>query len=187
MAVLVAPVGVVVIIVGQPVSLVGRGALGGTLGGVSPCGESERMAILPFLLDSEEIRQRIVECSLHISAVGPAVGQVGGDGPSAAVESRGVGIHASQGVVAVGGAQGEAVARSHASCPEVVVVRAAHVGHGEVVTFEWQSKLHVSGLLVQSAHQRVSELSRLHVVHGCAIDEHIVVFLVERTVAETDW
>ena len=136
LAVLVAPVGIVVIVVGEPVGLVGRGALRGALGGVAPCGERERVAVGPFLLEAEEVAEGVVERALDIAALGPAVGQASGEGPSAVVEAGGVGVHAAQRVVTVGGAERQVVARLHAAGAEVVVVAAGHVGHGETVALK---------------------------------------------------
>ena len=185
LSVLVAPVRVVVAVVGQPVHLVSSGALRGALGGVAPGYERERVAaVSEHLLHSEEVRERVVERALDVAFVGPSVGDVGREGPSLAVKAGVKGVHSAQSVAAVGAAEGEPVAYGHRGGAEVVVVRAAHARHGEVVALEGQRRLHVARLLVQSADPRVSELSRLHVVDWSAVDVDVVVLLVERTVTE---
>ena len=95
--------------------------------------------------------------------------------------------HAANRIVAVGTAEGDAAARSHVAGAEVVVVRAAHTSHREVVGLEGKCVFHATGLLVQTAHERIAELAALHVVHLGAVDVDFVVLLVEGTVAETYW
>ena len=95
--------------------------------------------------------------------------------------------HTTQRVVAVGTAEGDAAARSHVAGAEVVVVRAAHTSHREVVGLEGKCVFHATGLLVQTAHERIAELAALHVVHLGAVDVNLVVLLVESTVAEAYW
>ena len=85
------------------------------------------------LLQSEEVRERVVESSL--------LGQ-----PCA------VRIHSAQRVVAVGAAKREALSHRHCRRAEVIVIGTSHARDGKVVLLERQCELHVTGHIVQSAH-----------------------------------
>ena len=144
MSVLVSPVWVVVVVVGKPVGLVGRSSLGASLGRVAPGGEAQGVAVHPLLLHAEEIGEGVVEGALHVSAVGPSVGESGCDGPSLGVESAGVGVESAQGVVAVGSSHAGILAFLHASGTEIIVVGTCHSGHGIAVGLERQREIHVA-------------------------------------------
>ena len=123
LAVLVSPVGVVEAVVGQPVHLVGAGALRCALGGIAPGDERERVCpVAEHLLHAEEVRKRVVERALDVAFVGPAVSDVAREGPALVAKTRVEGVHAAQHVVAVGAAEGYPVARRHGGRTEVVVV-----------------------------------------------------------------
>ena len=183
MPVLIAPVGVILVVVGQPVALVGGGTLRGALGGVAPGAEREGV-LARQLLHAEEVGERVVEGALHIAAVGPAVGDAGGPGPTLFVHARAVGIHGAERVVAVGGAQRELAALCHVRGAEVVVVAAAHAGHAERVVLEGERCVVSAGHVVDAAYERIAELARLHVVHRCPVDVDVVVFLIIGAVSE---
>ena len=125
LAVLVAPVGVVVAVVGEPVDLVRCSTLCRALRRVAPCREREAV-VAHHLLHGEEVRERVVECALYVSVACPAVAHVAGERPSLLRESAAVRVHAAQGIVAVGAAYCQAVAYGHCRRTEVVVVRSAH-------------------------------------------------------------
>ena len=57
LAILIAPVGVVLVVVGEPVSLIGADALLSALRGRSPGAEAEAVAVVEHLLQGEEIAQ----------------------------------------------------------------------------------------------------------------------------------
>ena len=143
-SVLVSPVWVVVVVVGKPVGLVGRSALGASLGRVAPGGETQGVAVHPLLLHAEEIGEGVVVGALHVSAVGPSVGESGSDGPSLGVESAGVGVESAQGVVAVGSSHAGILSFLHASGTEIIVVGTRHSGHGIAVGLERQREIHVA-------------------------------------------
>ena len=185
MSVLIAPIRVIVSVVSHPVSLIGRSSLRCALRRVSPSRERQRMSVVPFLLNAEEIRQCVVECTLYISLFSPAISEVGSHCPSPFVETGCVGVHRTHGVVAVRSAQSDAVSRRHTACAEVVVVASRCATHREVVSLERQRIVHVACLLVQTAHERIAELSALHIIGQHAIDIDIVVFLVKSTITET--
>ena len=143
------------------------------------------MSVVPFLLNAEEIRQCVVECTLYISLFSPAISEVGSHCPSPFVEAGCVGVHRTHGVVAVRSAQSDAVSWRHTACAEVVVVASRCATHREGVSLERQRIVHVACLLVQTAHERIAELSALHIIGQHAIDIDIVVFLVKSTITET--
>ena len=185
MPVLVAPVRVVLLVVGEPVHLIGRRSLRSALGGVAPSGEGDRVVVAEKLLHTEEVRERVIEGALYVAALGPAVGDVGRDRPTMLVESRVVRVHTSQVVVAVGSCQRYAVPGCHVAGAEVVVVASTHLCHAIVACLKRQREVHVAGLLVESANHGVSELSRFHIVYRGAVDIDVIVLLVESTVAES--
>ena len=185
MTILVAPVRVVVIVVGKPVSLVGRSTLGRALGRVAPGGETQGVTIVPLLLNAEEVRQGIVVSTLYIATISPTIGKASCDSPSTIVEATAISVHATERVVAVGGSYGSVVAYLHASGTEIIVVATSHSCHGVVVTLERKGKVNVAGETVQTADIGESELSAFHVVDWSTIDIDIIVLLVERTVTET--
>ena len=129
MSILVSPVRIVIIVVCQPVRLIGGSSLCGAFCGVAPCGDGERVAIVPSFLHAEEVGEGVVERTFRITSVSPAVGDVSSDGPSAAVESRCVGVHAAKRVVTVGSTQCQSVSSCHASGAEVVIVASCHSCH----------------------------------------------------------
>ena len=104
LAVLVAPVGVVVAVVGQPVHFVGRGTLSGALCGVTPGDERDGVVVAQLFLCSEVVGECIVERSLNIrrTHAGPAVRDVGRISPAVGTQTAVVAVHATQCVVAVG-------------------------------------------------------------------------------------
>ena len=187
MSVLVSPVWVILVVVRQPVSLVGRCALGASFCRVTPCREAQRVAVHPLLLHAEEIGEGVVEGSLYVSLVSPAVGETGCNGPSLLVESAGVGVESAQGIVAVGNTYACILSFLHASGTEIIVVGACHARHRIAVGFERQGEVYVPGESVQSTDVGETELSGFHIVHGSTVDIDIVVLLVEGTVAETCW
>ena len=75
MAIVVAPVWVVIVVVGEPVSLVGCCSLCRALCRIAPCGEAQGVTVVPLLLHTEVVRQSIVEGSLYITAVCPTIGK----------------------------------------------------------------------------------------------------------------
>ena len=114
LAVLIAPVRIVVPVVSHPIHLVGTCTLGCTLRRVTPCSERERMsAVAKHLLHTEEVRQGVIECSLYVSLVSPAVCNVSGKSPSAVAQSGVEGVHAAQGIAAVSTGQCDAVSCRH--------------------------------------------------------------------------
>ena len=185
MTILIAPVRVVVIVVGEPVSLVGRSTLGRALGRVAPGRETQGVTIVPLLLNSEEVRQGVVVCTLYIATVSPAIGKTRSDSPSTIVEATAISVHATERVVAVGGSYRSVVAYLHASGTEIIVIATSHSRHGVVVSLERKGKVNVAGETVQTADIGESELSAFHVVDWSTIDIDIIVLLVERTVTET--
>ena len=187
LAVLIAPVGVVEIAVGQPVALVGGSALSGPLSGVAPGDDAQRVAVVELLLGSEKIGERVVECARYVagSHACPAVGDVGREGPSVLAQSRVVGVDATQRVVAVGSSQRCILSGRHVTGTEVVVVGTAHGRHREVVGLEGQCSLAtLVGDAVQAAYERIAELAALHVVHRGTVDVDLIVLLIKSTVAE---
>ena len=92
MPVLITPVWVVIVVVGEPVSLICRCSLSASFGRVTPGREAQRVTVHPFLLYSEEIGESIVEGSLYISTVCPAIGQSGSDSPTFLIETAGIGV-----------------------------------------------------------------------------------------------
>ena len=145
------------------------------------------MAVHPLLLYAEEIGEGVVDGSLYVSLVSPAVGETGCYRPSLLVESAGVGVESAQGIVAVGNTYAGILSFLHASGTEIIVVGACHARHRIAVGFERQGEVYVPGESVQSTDVGETELSGLHIVHGSTIDIDIVVLLVEGTVAETCW
>ena len=105
-AVLVAPVGVVVVRAGKSEGLLGGCALLGALGGSAPRGEGEAVAVAKLLLRGEEVAEGVVERALDDTLVGPAVGGAHGEGPAARHQSRAVGEYGAGKVVAVAEADG---------------------------------------------------------------------------------
>ena len=95
MAVLVAPIRVVLVIVSQPINLVGACSLRCTLGGIAPCREAERVSVVPLFLNAEEVRECIVESSFYITTVCPTISNVGCKRPALAVEATAVSVHSS--------------------------------------------------------------------------------------------
>ena len=144
MSVLVSPVWVILVVVCQPVSLVGRCSLGASFCRVTPCREAQGVAVHPLLLHAEEIGEGVVVDALHVSAVGPSVGESGRNGPSLLVESAGVGVESAQGVIAVGSSHAGILAFLHASGTEIIVVGTRHSGHGIAVGLERQREIHVA-------------------------------------------
>ena len=181
LAVLVSPIGVVLVVVGYPVHLVGHGTLRGALRGVAPSGEGEGV-VACNLLDTEVVGERVVEGAFHIALLGPSVTDAGGERPTAGAHAAAVGVHAAQQVVAVGHCGGHLMAGGHVGGAEVVVVAACHRRHGEIVVLEGQRGVVVAREVVQAADVGKAELTRLHVIHGRPVDEHLVVTLVEGTV-----
>ena len=74
-AVLVAPVGIVIVRTGQGVSLLGGGTLLGTLGGHLPETEREAVVRVEDFLCAQEVTERVVEGTFDDTLVGPAVGK----------------------------------------------------------------------------------------------------------------
>ena len=75
LAVLIAPVGIVETVVGQPVHLVGRGSLCTALRGVTPCDERQRVLRVEHLLHAEIVAQGVIERALYISFASIAIGE----------------------------------------------------------------------------------------------------------------
>ena len=96
------------------------------------------MLVVEHLLDTEEVGEGIVECSLYVRRVGVSetIGQISRECPSVLHQSGVVRVHTAQGVVSVGNADGGTLAGSEVARTEVVVVRAAHGRHGEVVNLK---------------------------------------------------
>ena len=109
------------------------------------------MAVHPLLLYAEEIGEGVVDGSLYVSLVSPAVGETGCYCPSLLVESAGVGVESAQGIVAVGNTYAGILSFLHASGTEIIVVGACHACHRIAVGFERQGEVYVSRESVQSA------------------------------------
>ena len=184
LTVLPAPIGIVLIVVGQPIHLIGRRSLRTALGGVTPCREGKAMTAAKEFLHAEEIGKRIVRRTLDISRIGPAIGDVGRVSPALFCQTTVIGIHATEYIVTVGNREREALACGHSSRTEVVIIRSGDTRIRKVVRLEGQCRLHIACLLVETAYERVAELSRLHVVDRRAVDIHLVILLVERPIAE---
>ena len=94
LAVLVAPVGVVVTVVGQPVHFVCRSTLSGALSGVTPCDERYGVLVVQLLLGSKVIGERVVECTLDVGClhIGPTIGYIGRECPPVRAQTAVVGI-----------------------------------------------------------------------------------------------
>ena len=95
MSVLVPPIRIVLVVINQPINFVGACSLRCAFSRIAPCREAKRVPIVPFLLDTEEVRERIVECSFYIAAVRPSIGNVGCKCPAFAVETTTVSVHSS--------------------------------------------------------------------------------------------
>ena len=143
------------------------------------------MALANQLLEAEEVRQRVVECTLDISMVGPAVGDVGTEGPAFLVEAAVVGVHATQRVVAVGSADGEAVPRTLVARTEIVVVGSCKTRNGKASGLEGQGEVHISGQLVQTADRRITESAALYIIHWGSVDIDLIVLLIQCPVSES--
>ena len=117
-------------------------------------------------LNSEEIRESIVECTFYLSClhICPTVSETCTPGPSGIIQTAVVSVHSSEGVVAVGSSQREPMAGGELAWPEVVVVASTHGRHGEVVVFERKRRLHRTCLVVQTTNERITELSALSVI-----------------------
>ena len=177
LAVLVAPVGVIQAVVGQPVGLVGRGTLLGALRGVAPRGQVQRVALVELLLQRQEVGERVVERSLHGCRVhvGPAVAHGAGKGPALLRHARAEGIHGACRVVSVGTREGHLVAGGDGAGAEVVVRRASDVRHREGVGLEDAAGIDVARGVVHAADGRVVELPVLAVVHLHAVEVDVAV------------
>ena len=186
LSVLIAPVGVVEAVVGQPVGLVGAGSLLGALRGVSPCGQVERVAVIENLLGRQEIGQRVVERAFHGGRVHvrPAVAHRTEEGPSVLGDSSAKAVHAAQGVVAVGARERELAACGMVACSHVVHRAPAHAGKGERIILEGVAVLHASHGIVHATDGGVVELSVLCVVHAHAVHVDVVVAAVVGTELE---
>ena len=75
---------------------------------------------------------------------------------------------------------------AHVTGTEVVVVRTAHSRHRIVGSFKRQRGLFaVVCYTIQTANQRETELTALHVVHLDTVDVDFIVLLVKSTIAKT--
>ena len=143
------------------------------------------MLVVDKLLGSHEVAQRIVACTLDSTdAVAPAICETTSYSPSVLHDARIVGVHGTGVVTAVGKSYRRPLSRSKAAGTEIVVARAAQGAHAVGVALEGQRCLAESRLVVQTAHKGVTELSAFHIVHGIAVDVHIVVLGIQRTVFE---
>ena len=186
LAVLISPVRIVISVVGQPVCLVCSCTLRCAFRRVAPCHERKAVLVADDLLHTEEVRQRVVERSFHISSVCPTVHHCCRICPSLVADSGVIGVSAAKGIVTVGSAQGHAMAYRLWRRPEIVVVWTAHGRHGETVVLERQCKFHVACLGVQSSNHGISELPGFGVVHRSTVDVDLVVLLIEGTIPEPD-
>ena len=144
------------------------------------------MLVVDLFLYAEEIGERVVERSLHVASVGPSVADAAGKRPSLLAHTRAEGVHAAQGVVAVGTAEGEPLPAGHLRGPEVVVVAASHGRDGKAGFLEGKCKVHILRDVVDTADGGEAELAALQVIHLHTVDVDIVEFLVEGTVSESD-
>ena len=143
------------------------------------------MLVIDLLLYSKEIGEGVVERTFDVSTVSPAVTDATCKRPSVVADARAKGVHRPYCIAAVSPAEGEFVAARHVRGAEIIVVTSSHARHAEGRVLEGKGKVNVTCHVVDTAHQRVAELSRFHVIHWCTIDIHIIEFLIERTIAES--
>ena len=175
---LVAPVGVVVVGVGEPVGLLGRGTLLGAFRGRAEGDEAQGVVVVEAFLGSEEVGEGVVERSFNHALGSPAVAHLPGEGPARREDAGGVGVHAACHVVAVAAREGQLVALGKLRGAGVDARAAAHAHDADAVEVVGREALLVAGGIVHAAHHAVAEASQLEVVQLQAVEVVAVVHVV---------
>ena len=174
LTILIAPIGVVLAVVGQPVSLIGAGSLLCTFCGIAPGGQIQRMILIDDLLCREEITQAVVESTVHGSRIhiGPAISHGTEEGPPFLGESGSIGIHGTECIVTIQSRESHLIARSIVACTEVIVAASTYAGHTESIHLEGCGGILITGSIVHTAYGGIVELPVLQVVdlHSIHID-----------------
>ena len=104
LAVLITPIGIVLIVVGKPVGLVRAGTCRSTFCGVGPGSKVQRVLFVNDFLYRHKGRKAIIESSLDVCClhVRPAVSDGTEEGPSGFAQACAIGVHTAKGIVAVG-------------------------------------------------------------------------------------
>lgn len=177
LAVLVTPVGIVLTVVGQPVSLVGRGTLLSAFSGITPGGEVQRMFLVDDLLYGHEISQTVIEGSLHSCRVHvcPTIAHGGEECPSAVGHTGTVGVHGTSGIVTVDAGEGHLVARGKFAGTELIVAATTEAAHAKGIGLEGEGRVLVASRIVHTTYGRIVELAVLQVVDLYAVHVDVIV------------
>ena len=153
--------------------------------GITPADERQRVLVVDDFLRADKVGQGVVACPVDESdSLSPSISQAAGECPSVLHHAGVVGVHQSGVVVAVGTGNAGPLSCGEARRPEVVVVGSSHTRHGVVVVLEGQRRLLRACLVVESSHEGVAEFAAFGIVHGVAVDVHVVVLRSECAVLE---
>ena len=135
------------------------------------------MLVVEYLLQTQEVAQAVVEgtphgCRLHVR---PSVADGTEESPSLVRKSCSVGVHATQGVVAVGTGERYLMPCGQHTGAEVVVAATAQVRDAEGIVLERTGRILITCGVVHTTDGGEVETSVLDVVNHYAIHKDIVV------------
>ena len=178
-AVLVTPVWVVVVRVGQPIGLFCRSRLLRAFGRRAVGHERKRMVRAEALFRSEEISCRIVERTLDLPFFRSPITHRGSERPTVGHESRGVGEECASHIIAVGGREAQFLALGKLRSTGVVARCAADARSAEGGKVIGIQPLAVACGVIETTDRGIVEAPQLQVVESqpvhIGVGIHIVV------------
>ena len=184
LAVLIAPVGVIIVTVGQPIDLLGRSTLLCTLGGRTE-GRNRECMCVPAFFGAEIIGEGIVECAFNHTLVGPTIAKRACKGPSVGFHTSADGVDGSCLVVAVASRECELLPSGNVRGTQVDVVAATDTGDAERVVLKSRRTFLLSRQVVQTAQEAIVIASLFEVVELQTIEECGGIHVVEGSHPET--
>ena len=170
LAVLVAPVGVVVVAAHQVVHLLGRGVLRSALYGRAEKSQREAVLVVQPLLSRQEICKGIVVHACDIVVAAQTRRHRGRKRPAVVHQAGGVRGHQAQTVGGAVGQHTEAVTLRHRRSIRVDIGKSVDTAHAIIGKCHSSYSLLLSGSLIQTAEQRIRSIAAKSVVELYAVD-----------------
>ena len=185
LAVLVAPVGVVIVVADQIVSLLRGSLLRTALGGSTHNREAQPVTRIENLLGRSEISVGVVIDAVHVGVAALTGRYRQRIGPAVVQQTRTIGHHGTEAIHRIGVHQTHAKSLAHLRSTGVDVGRTADATHAVIRHDRTVGDLLVARSVVQTAPQRPGRIARHSVVEANTVQVNVRILRIVTTHVET--